>query len=103
MAHLVVVGILLGLVSFAIGAGGTWAVLSIAEQVWGADGYEPKAADPVDEHAEEAEQFFDADRSVPFVDSNHPTDCDQECCFEIRLTEKTDAFPWDAYEQELTK
>lgn len=51
------------------------------------------------EHSDDA---LDIARTVPFVDSNHPTDCTEECCFEIRLTEKTDAFPWDAYEQELT-
>jgi hypothetical protein len=46
--------------------------------------------DPVDEH-------FDT------TTSDHPGDCAQACCWEIRLTEMHDAFDWGAYEYEMRK
>jgi len=40
---------------------------------------------------------------VPYVQSNHPQDCAEKCCWEIRLTELHDAVDWGAYEHEMRK
>lgn len=87
------------LLIFMITAVLTYAWLRLVDLLMPSHGPEPYSP----EFAGHCDDALDIARSVPFVDSNHPTDCDEECCFEIRLTEKTDAFPWDAYEQELTK
>jgi hypothetical protein len=56
----------------------------------------PYALDPVDEH-------FTSTTGSVYVKSDHPEDCAQTCCWEIRLTEMHDAFDWDAYEYEMRK
>lgn len=62
-----------------------------------ADVRNPYAPDPVDEHFAQ-----NPDASI-YVKSNHPEDCAQACCWEIRLTEMHDDFDWDAYEYEMRK
>ncbi len=55
-----------------------------------------------DRHADEALNVGrTAAGSVPYVPSNHPKDCAEKCCWEIRLTEMHDAFDWSAYEYEM--
>lgn len=61
-----------------------------------ADADNPYALDPVDEH-------FTSTTGSVYVKSDHPEDCAQTCCWEIRLTEMHDAFDWGAYEYEMRK
>lgn len=55
------------------------------------------APDPVDEH------FSTTTAGVPYVLSDHPRDCANSCCWEIRLTELVESYDWHAAEYEMRK
>lgn len=68
--------------------------------------YPPEAAeapDLVERAYTDAGDTFGFERSSYFVDGGHPKDCAERCCWEIRLTEKHDAFDWGSYEHEMSK
>jgi len=48
--------------------------------------------DPIDEHF-----------GSIYVESDHPRDCTQACCWEIRLNELVDQYDWHAAEYEMRK
>lgn len=57
--------------------------------------------DPVVRAYEQNGDTFGWQRSTPFIASDHPTDCADRCCFEIRLDELHDAYDWHAAEHEM--
>jgi hypothetical protein len=61
-----------------------------------ADADNPYALDPVDEH-------FTSTTGSVYVKSDHPEDCAQTCCWEIRLNELVDQYDWHAAEYEMRK
>lgn len=68
------------------------------------DVYPPEAAeapDLVERAYTDAGDTFGFQRTSYFVDGGHPKNCTERCCWEIRLTEKHDAFDWHAAEHEM--
>lgn len=60
-----------------------------------------EAPDLVQRAYQDAGDTFGFQRSVPYIASDHPLDCAQACCWEIRLDELHDAYDWHAAEHEM--
>lgn len=80
--------------------------VTVARMFSGPGPYPPEAAEAPDIVASAFDAVGDTlgfRRTVPFVPGDHPKDCADDCCYEVRMQELHDAYDWAAAERDMVE